>query len=93
MASKEEIEYSIKDQDDFVKIDKLKRYLKSADSLDTKKYIQNYFKLVKKSFAINLYFGISSKFSAILDSIKNILRSNQIPFEPPFFLINISVFF
>ncbi len=39
MVSKEEIEYSIKDHDDFVKIDKLKRYLKSADSLDTKKYL------------------------------------------------------
>ena len=39
MVSKEEIEYSIRGQDDFVKIDKLKRYLKTADSLDLKKYI------------------------------------------------------
>jgi len=39
MVNKEEIEYSIKGKDDFVKIDKLKRHLKSADSLDTKKYI------------------------------------------------------
>ena len=39
MVSKEEIEYSIRGKDDFVKIDKLKRHLRTADSLDTKKYI------------------------------------------------------
>jgi tetratricopeptide (TPR) repeat protein len=39
MVTKEEIEYSIRGKDDFVKIDKLKRHLKTVDSLDTKKYI------------------------------------------------------
>ena len=53
MVSKEEIEYSIKDHDDFVKIDKLKRYLKNADSLDTKKYLL--LKLVAVCEARTLY--------------------------------------
>jgi tetratricopeptide (TPR) repeat protein len=39
MANKSDIENEIKDKGDFVKIDHLNRYLKTADSMDLKKYI------------------------------------------------------
>jgi len=39
MLTKEEIDFAIRNKDDFVKMDYLRRFLREADSLDIKKYL------------------------------------------------------
>lgn len=66
MVTKEEVDRAIAGKDDFVKIDYLRRYLRQADSLDTRKYI------------LLMLAGISENKNMTRDSVKYIASAAEI---------------
>ena len=66
MVTKQEVEESIKDKDDFIKIDYLNRYLRQADNLDLKKFL-----------LLNLA-AVNEKKNLLNDAIKNVVGAADI---------------